>query len=96
MSEMAELWNSLKAERQQKRANNRASSPGLLADAGVPFEVKNDGAHLIVKSDHGETIDFWPGTGLWIVRGQTHKRGGVRKLIGHCKRKATQHPGGGK
>lgn len=53
----------------------------MLTAAGVNFESKNIDAHLIVKMP-GKTIDFWPGTGLWMVRGQPTRRYGVR---GHAK-----------
>ena len=82
---MGDFWRDVKAASQVKRANNRQSSPDLLRAAGVPFTIKNLDAHLIVKTDGGHTVDFWPGTGLWIMRGSTQRHGGVRKLIAFCK-----------
>ncbi len=90
---LGDFWRDVKAARQQKRADNRTSSAELLIKARVPFEVKNGGAHLIVKADDGQMIDFWPGTGLWIVRGSTRRHGGVRKLIARCRPSVPgQHP----
>lgn len=63
-----------------KTARNRASSTRLLAESGVQFEAKNGGAHLVVKH-HQSYIDFWPGTGLWIVRGSTKRNRGVLRLL---------------
>lgn len=80
MSEMGELWREVAEARKQKRAGNRESSADLLRKAGLSFVDKNLGAHLIV-SGKGHTIDFWPGTGLWIMRGSTQRHYGVRKLI---------------
>ena len=77
MGDMGEIFNAMKEASQEKRANNRASSAQLLTDAGIDFVSKNAGAHLIVE----DRIDFWPGTGLWIVRGETKKHRGIRKLI---------------
>lgn len=77
---MGEMFNALKKARQEKRASNRESSAATLLAAGIEFESKNLGAHLIVGN-----IDFWPGTGLWIVRGSNQKRRGVLKLIKHIK-----------
>ena len=82
---MSDFWRDVKAASQMKRANNRQSSPDLLRAAGVPFTTKNGDAHLIVKTDGGHTVDFWPGTGLWIMRGSTQRHGGVKKLIAFCK-----------
>lgn len=64
-----------------RRANNRESSPRILAERGVSFETKNDGAHLIVTI--GElVVDFWPGTGKFITRSAKPKTGrGVFNLL---------------
>jgi hypothetical protein len=79
-----DLWREIRAARQKKRASNRSDSPQLLADAGLGFEIKNDGAHLIVAAG-SKTVDFWPGTGLWIVRGTAIRRRGVDRLINFAK-----------
>ena len=80
MSDMGDDFNALRKERQEKRADNRDQSAAVLTRAGVLFESKNLGTHLIVEAG-ARTVDFWPGTGLWIVRGVPDKRRGVRKLI---------------
>lgn len=82
---MGDLWRGLKAIRQEKRASNRKSSRELMHEAGLQFEARNGDAHLIVKAAD-VMIDFWPGTGLWIVRGQPTRRYGVRGLIQFCQR----------
>ncbi len=61
----------------KQRQKNRQQAPVALREAGIDFEMKNHGAHLIV--DHGR-VDFWPGTGLWHVRGGAQGTG-VKKLI---------------
>lgn len=85
MSEAAEIFPDMKAESQQRRANNRQRSCSMLRFLGVDFEVKNDGAHLIVRHE-GKTVDFWPGTGKYIPRapGSKHGRGvfNMLKLLG--------------
>jgi hypothetical protein len=64
-----------------KRASNRELSADYLKAYGISFESKNNGAHLIVMNK----IDFWPGTGRWIVRA-TKKRGfGVKNLVKRLK-----------
>jgi hypothetical protein len=64
-----------------RRANNRESSPRILAERGVSFESKNEGAHLIVTIG-GMVVDFWPGTGKFITRGAKPKTGrGVFNLL---------------
>lgn len=80
MSDMGDDFNALKKMRQEKRAGNRYDSAAILSRAGIMFESKNMGAHLIVLAGRQE-VDFWPGTGLWIVRGETARRRGVRKLV---------------
>lgn len=65
-----------------KRASNRANSAHLLTIEGIPFESRNNGAHLIVDKRY----DFWPGTGKWQERGQKHYRRGVSELIAHIRK----------
>lgn len=45
-----------------------------------PVLNRNLGAHLVVTGKSC-IIDFWPGTGLWIVRQQTPRKRGVRGLL---------------
>jgi hypothetical protein len=80
MSDMAEVFNEWRAMKAEKRCANRHASAGILSKSGIVFETKNDGAHLVVLAGHC-VVDFWPGTGLWIVRGGTKRRRGVRKLV---------------
>jgi hypothetical protein len=63
-----------KEESQARRGDNRENSAKILADNGVSFESRNMAAHLIVKGT-SITVDFWPGTGKWIVRGGKTGRG---------------------
>lgn len=81
MGDMSDTFTAMRKEGQAKRASNRESSAKLLQDAGIPFERKNGGAHLIVAGRY----DFWPGTGVWIVREDGTKSRGVRKLIARVK-----------
>lgn len=78
--EMGEFWRDVREARQAKRAQNREDSAAMLLKAGLKFETKNLGAHLIVRA-LGITVDFWPGTGLWIVRNPKREGRGVQRLI---------------
>lgn len=78
------MWRAVRQAGQEKRADNRDSSAQMLREAGVAFESKNGGAHLIVRGN-GAVVDFWPGTGLWKVRGSTQQRRGIRKLLAWCR-----------
>lgn len=80
MSESVEIFPCLKKESQERRASNRERSAELLREAGLPFESKNDGAHLIVTG-HSVTADFWPGTGKFTVRGTGKYGRGVFNLM---------------
>jgi len=80
MTEMGDDFRELAEKSRLKRAANRTSSAQILMDAGVIFESKNMGAHLIVSHD-GETIDFWPGTGLWIVRYNGLRGRGIKSML---------------
>lgn len=80
---MGAFWRDVKEARQEKRANNREQSAELLKAAGIRFDTKNMGAHLIVYA-LGKTFDFWPGTGKWKDRSQSNYQYGVRQLIRAC------------
>lgn len=80
MGDMGDDFNFMKNRSREKRADNREYSAAVLTRSGIVFESKNMDAHLIVLGG-AKVIDFWPGTGLWIVRGSKEKRRGVRKLV---------------
>ena len=80
MSEMGDDFAALRKISQEKRANNRESSPKILDQAGLLYMTHNKGAHLVVEGEC-EIADFWPGTGKWIVRVTQQKGRGVRNLV---------------
>lgn len=67
MGDMGDDFRAWKQERVAKRASQRENGAKLLREAGIAFEEKNIGAHLIV-SHAGKVIDYWPGTGKWKIR----------------------------
>jgi len=67
---------------QEKRRQNRLSSPAFLTSLGILFREHKAGAHLVVTHG-GRTVDFWPGTGKWIDRDTKWYGRGVRNLIKH-------------
>jgi hypothetical protein len=85
MSEMGEMFNALKKERQKKRAENRVASTATLVSRGIRFESHNDGIHLMVNGPDGY-VDFWPSTGKWVCRATGRKGRGVKNLIAHINR----------
>lgn len=84
-SEIAVMWREIKAERQEKRAANTQRGAEALKEAGIQFVTKNYGSHLIVKPSSGAVVNFWPGTGLWMLRGSTQRHRGVGSLVAFCK-----------
>lgn len=77
MGELGDYYRDWKEHRKEKKAQYQANDlPGdmeLLGKLdGVTFEEKNNGEHFIlsVTTDRGvRTIDYWPSTGFWKVRG---------------------------
>lgn len=82
MNEITEMYKDRSKESSARRASHREQSPQMLEGAGIPYQSKNGGAHLIVEGNTS-FIDFWPGTGKWIERGTAVKGFGVRNLIKH-------------
>lgn len=76
----------LKEDSKVRRAKHRENAPILLTEAGIPFTSSNDGAHLIILSN--PRIDFWPGTGKWIVRTvtPTFTKRGIFPLLRYLKK----------
>jgi len=59
--------------------SNLEFSTNLLLEKDVSFESKSEGLQLIVKGQ-GKIVDFYPTTGLFIVRGGKRGRG-VKQLL---------------
>ena len=80
MGDMGDTFNAWNVEKKAKRKSNTENSTARLVDARVPFTAHNGGAHLVIVCG-GRTIDFWPSTGLWMVRGLLRKSRGVQDLL---------------
>ena len=83
MSDMTEGWKSFNETKRQKKYQNQEQSTRILEKESIPFESKNYGTHLVIQTK--PVIDFWPSTGLWIVRGKDIKKRGVRGLLRYLK-----------
>ena len=70
----------MRKDSQNRRQQNRKNSAKILQEAEVKFTSHNEGAHLVVDGPTGK-IDFWPGTGKFIVRGKGSKGRGVFRLL---------------
>lgn len=77
-------WKAYRKLGQDKRARNRAEGAKRLKKAGIPFDSKNGGAHLVIADRrNGTSISYWPGTGKWMDHGRGGKGRGVNGLIKH-------------
>ena len=79
MSELSETYELIKKVSREKKLSNKEFSTVLLDKMGIDYESKNNGIHLIVFNDL-ETIDFYPSTGRWLVRGGKTSRGVMKML----------------
>lgn len=80
MGDMADDFNAMRQESQDRRARNRQSSTQILEHYRVRFSIRNGGAHLIVEHNDSK-VDFWPGTGKWIPRDYDINGRGVFSLL---------------
>lgn len=64
---LAEYWRDVREFRRDKKRSNAVSSAERLREAGVAFEQLNHGSHFVVRHN-GLVVDFWPTTGVFIVR----------------------------
>lgn len=83
-NEITEMWHERRLQQRVKKRSNLVHSTRQLETVGIPFAVHNDGIHLVLTKG-AETIDFWPSTGLWWIRGTSNKRRGVQRLIAYIK-----------
>lgn len=74
---LAEKFRARREESQARRERHRQMAPEMLRQAGFRFLERNDGAHLIVE----DRVDFWPGTGRWMVRTSGRVGYGIVNLI---------------
>ena len=85
--DIIDTWKDLKIAAANRRAANRVNSASFLTKQGVPFESKNNGAHIVISLGPLR-VDFWPGTGLWRASGLHPKEGrGVFRrwaYLEHC------------
>ena len=86
VNEVSEMWRDYRDMKQKKKRSNLAYSTKLLTDSGLTFVSNNFGVHLVLEKN-GQSIDFWPSTGLWWIRGTSNKRRGIQKLIQFMKAK---------
>lgn len=71
---MTEINSVNRTDSQLRREANRVNSAAVLTKVGLKFTSHNYGAHLIITV--GDTVvDFWPGTGKYVVRGGATGRG---------------------
>lgn len=94
MGDMAEefkaLTRYLKSESSEKRAQNIQKSTQLLIDNEIDFTVHNKNLHLIIESG-SHTVDFWPSTGKWNVRGMgAQNNRGIFPLLNFLKKNSVK------
>lgn len=80
MSEQIEIY---RAIRDQEKAFNRRMKLQrtiYLVMSGLPITSHNNGEHIVVAN----MVDFWPSSGLWIVRRGKYRRHGVKGLVAYC------------
>lgn len=80
--DVSAMWREHKAADAERRRERREAAPKELRAAGIRFDSRNGGAHLILSTT--PIIDFWPGTTQWTIRGSFKPRYGLKKLIDYC------------
>ena len=72
--EIYEYFTEQREARKKKRKSNREYSLGFLKRKNIPFVELNNGVHVRLVFG-GETIDFYPSTGLYILKDSIKGRG---------------------
>lgn len=79
---MGDLYRAKKKHSQAKKQSNKENSLQVLDTAGVEHTVQGNNTHVIIKHK-GTTVDFYPTTGLWLVRVPSKRGRGVLKLLAY-------------
>ena len=79
MGDVGDDYRAMREVKNEKKKSNIVESTKLLEEAGFDIDSRNNGVHLIVDWND-KTVDFWPSTGKWTVRGGKTSRG-VKGLI---------------
>ena len=77
---MGDMYKDLRELSKQERRERTLEAPAKLKAAGLAFELKNGGSHVILMTQT-RVVDFWPGNELWIVRGSKKRQYGIDELI---------------
>ncbi len=85
VSDVVASFKFMDEDRKEHRRRNREIGAQLLTEAGFSFESYNDGAHLIIPDGPEGPVSYWPGTGLWGVKGNYVNRG-IKSLLRYLKR----------
>ena len=72
--EIYQYFTEQREARKKKRKSNKEYGLEFLKRKNIPFVELNSGVHVRVVLD-GENIDFYPSTGLYILKDGTRGRG---------------------
>ena len=75
-----DFWRDIKEHRRDKRLQRHYDSLEFLRVNDISFVAKNHGSHLVIEGA-GITVDFWPSSAKWSVRGSGRTRCGVESLV---------------
>lgn len=84
MNDMGDVYRAWKEIKKEKKESNLDNSMRLLDENGVTYTSHNNGYHVIIYTA-AKTVDFWPTTGKFIIRGGSQGRG-VNDLLKFLKR----------
>lgn len=59
------------------KQSNLVNGLTLLENSKVPFEIKNNGLHIVIDC----SIDYWPTTGKFIRRSDKYQGKGIYNLL---------------
>lgn len=79
MSESIEYLRAMKESEREFRQRAKAARTKYIQDSGLEHTIHNNGEHIVVCNE----VDFWPSTGLWIVRRGRYRRHGVKGLVAY-------------
>lgn len=83
MGNMGDDFREMRARKKERHEINKERATAALIQAGIRFESKNDGEHLIIG---GGAYELWPSSTRWRARGERRIYLGVERLIKRIQR----------
>ena len=87
VNETTQMWKDYHAEQAEKRSIRKEANLAILRATTIPFEYRNGGDVVLLRSTSYPAIDFYPSTDRWKI-GSKPGTGDASALVELLRRRA--------